>query len=262
MDFQFIEIDKLHVRYVDTKDGKNSVLLLHGLGGSIESWTNNIAELAKQLHTIAIDLPGFGYSDKPKMDYTIKFYWQFVSKLIEELKIRPAVVGSSLGGHIAAELAINRPDLVSKLVLISPPGALPRTFKGTPALKKYVKVLQAGSIEQVKKALAAVDNKPVDNVYADAVYQKLAMPGAKEAFISAMKGSAKSRRLNSLLGRIAAPTLVFWGKQDIMIPVKFVEPFAAMKNSRVILLENCGHRAHAEKPALFNRMLADFVQEG
>ncbi len=262
MDFQFLEIDKLHARYIDT-GGKDAVLLVHGLGGSIESWKSNIDELAKDLRVIALDLPGFGYSDKPEMNYTIKFYWNFVSKFIEELNLAPvAVVGSSLGGHVAAEVAINRPDLVSKLVLISTPGALPRSFKGTPALKRYMKVIHARSMEQVRKALVAVDNKPVDDAYAEAVYQRLAMPGAKEAFMSALRGSAQARRLDKLLNKIKAPTLVFWGKEDIMIPVKFVEPFVKMKGSRVVLLENCGHRAHADKPAVVNRMLVDFVKEG
>jgi 2-hydroxy-6-oxonona-2,4-dienedioate hydrolase len=76
---QYLKIDGLNVRYVDTKDGR-PVLLLHGLGGSIESWSNNISELSQDLRVITLDLPGFGFSDKPKFDYTIKFYVQFVAR--------------------------------------------------------------------------------------------------------------------------------------------------------------------------------------
>src|SRR5437867_5344994 len=168
-----------------------------------------------------------------------------------------SIVGSSLGGQVAAEVAINRPSLIKKLVLISPAGALPRSFKGSPALWKYVKVIDARSVQQVKQALSAVDNKPVEDSYAQLVYEKFVMPGAKEAFLSALAGSARAPRLNSRLNRIKAPTLLLWGKEDYMIPVKFAEPFVKMKNCSVVLLESCGHRPHFERPELFNRIVSD-----
>jgi pimeloyl-ACP methyl ester carboxylesterase len=260
---RFIKVGGLRVRYIDTKKGKDAMLLIHGLGGSIESWTNNIDYLSKELRVIALDLPGFGYSDKPELDYTIKFYSDFVARFAEKLQVAPAtVVGSSLGGHVAAEVAINHPGVVSRLVMISPPGALPRSFSGTPALKKYVKVLKARTVAEVKRAIFAVDKRPVDDAYARTVYEKLAMPGAKRAFLSALKGSARAPRLGSRLGRIRPPTMLLWGKDDIMIPVKYAEPFIRMKNCRVVLLEGCGHRPHADRPATFNRLVAGFAQEG
>lgn len=263
MDFQFAQVDGLKVHYIDTKAGSKTILLVHGLGGSIESWINNIAGLSMELRVVALDLPGFGYSDKPKMNYTIKFYSDFVGKFIQKvIGVTPVTIaGSSLGGHVAAEVAIRQPNAVSKLVMISPPGALPKSFTGTPALKNYVKVLQAKSIPQVKKALFAVDNKPVDDSYAKIVYEKLAMPGAKEAFLSALMGSAQAPRLNSRLARIKAPTMLLWGKEDTMIPAKYAEPFFKMKNCRVVLLEGCGHRVHVDKPQIFNQLVAGFAQE-
>jgi 2-hydroxy-6-oxonona-2,4-dienedioate hydrolase len=260
---RFIKIGGLRVRYIDTKKGKDAMLLIHGLGGSIESWTNNVDYLSRELRVIALDLPGFGHSDKPELDYTIKFYSDFVARFAEELRIAPAtIVGSSLGGHVAAEVAINHPGAVSRLVMISPPGALPRSFSGTPALKKYVKVLEARTVAEVKRAIFAVDKRPVDDAYAKTVYEKLATPGAKRAFLSALKGSARAPRLGSRLGRIKAPAMLLWGKDDIMIPVKYAGPFIKMKNCRVVLLEGCGHRPHVERSATFNRLVADFAQEG
>ena len=104
-----------------------------------------------------------------------------------------------------------------------------------------------------------MDNKPVDDSYAQLVYQKLLMPGAKEAFLSALAGSARAPRLNNRLHRIRAPTLLIWGKADYMIPVKFVEPFVKMKNCRIVMLENCGHRPHFERPEVFNRIIVEFL---
>jgi 2-hydroxy-6-oxonona-2,4-dienedioate hydrolase len=264
LDYQYLQVGKLRVRYIDSDSDGSSVepvLLMHGLGGSIESWANNIDELAKGFRVIAVDLPGFGLSDKPKMNYTIRFYSEFVVQFLRLLRLDQAsIVGSSLGGHIAAEVAINYPSLVKRLVLISPAGALPRSFKGSPALWKYVKVIDAKSVHQVKRLLAAVDNnKPVSDSYAQMVYQKFLVPGAKEAFLSSLAESARAPRLNNRLNKIKAPTLILWGKEDYMIPVKFIDPFVKMKNCRVVLLENCGHRPHFERPELFNRIVSDFL---
>lgn len=259
MDYRYIRVGKVRASYVDLGSGE-PVLLLHGLGGSIESWANSIGGLAKSFRVIAVDLPGFGLSDKPKMNYAIRFYTKFVSQFLKELEINKiSIVGSSLGGHVAAEVAISHPRLVKKLVLVSPAGALPRSFKGSPALWRYVQVINAKSFEQAKYALFAVDNKPVDDSYAQSVYEKISMPGAREAFMSALAGSAKAPRLTSRLNKIKAPTLLLWGKEDYMIPVKFAEPFIEMKNCRVILLEDCGHRPHFERPELFTKMVADFL---
>lgn len=255
-----MKVGEMRVRYADLGSGE-PVLLIHGLGGSIESWTNNIEELAKVMRVVAIDLPGFGQSDKPKISYTIKFYRDFIVDFLKQLQIeRTSIVGSSLGGHVAAETAISHPALVKKLVLVSPAGALPRSFKGSPALRRYVKVLEAKSVQDVKKALYAIDNKPVDDSYAKAVLEKISMSGAKEAFLSALRGSARAPRLTNRLHKIKAPTLLLWGKEDIMIPIKYIEPFVKkMKNCRIMMLEECGHRPHAERPELFNRIVADFL---
>ena len=245
--------------YVDAGSGA-PVLLMHGLGGSIESWTHNIDYLAKRFRVIAVDLPGFGLSDKPKMSYTIRFYKEFVTRFVKQLQLEHlSLVGSSLGGHIAAEVAINHPELLGRLVLISPAGALPLSFKGSQALWRYVKVTKARSVQQVKHALASMDSKPVSSSYARLVYEKFLIPGAKEAFLSALAGSAQAPRLNNRLSRIKALTLLLWGKEDYMIPVKFAEAFLQMKNCRMILLESCGHRPHFERPELFNRIVSDFL---
>lgn len=259
---KFAKIGRIRAHYVEAGRGKKTILLIHGLGGSTDSWENNIGPLSRHLRVIALDLPGFGLSDKPRIDYSIRFYYNFVARFIESLKIAPlAVCGSSLGGHVVAELALHRPDLVSRLVLVCPPGALPKSFKGSPALWRYSKVLQATSVKETRQALSAVDNKPVDTAYAKSAFEKMSMPGARDAFLSALAGSAKSPRLNDRLDRIKMPTLVLWGKDDIMIPVQYAHPFIEMKNSRVVLLEKCGHRVHRDRPEMFNSLVAGFALE-
>jgi pimeloyl-ACP methyl ester carboxylesterase len=260
-----LDIDNLRVRYHDTQSKGSPVLLLHGLGGSIESWINNISAIsAEELRVIVVDLPGFGLSDKPKINYTINFYTKFIANFIRSLKIGSSlsIVGCSLGGHIAAEVAINHPALVFKLVLISPAGAPSVSYKGTNDLRKYIGIIKAKSVQEVKKVLSSIDNNNiVKDAYAQEFYHRLSMPGAKEAFISAFKGSANAPRLSRRLDRIKANTLLIWGKDDQIIPVKYVGLFVRMKNCRIILIENCGHVPFISKPLLFNKTVTNFIKE-
>ena len=82
-DFKFTKINDLRIRYLDSNNRGTPLLLLHGLGGSIESWTNNIGFLWSRFRMIALDLPGFGLSDKPKISYSINFYVNFLEKFIK-----------------------------------------------------------------------------------------------------------------------------------------------------------------------------------
>lgn len=123
-DLKFTKINNLRVRYLDRNKNGTPLLLLHGLGGSLESWTNNISFLSTKFRVIALDLPGFGMSDKPKIDYSINFYLSFLEKFIKKIKLsRFFIIGSSLGGHIAVEFTIRNRKMVNKIILVSPAGS-------------------------------------------------------------------------------------------------------------------------------------------
>lgn len=151
---RYVQVDGIKMRYIDTEDArkKSVLLLIHGLGGSADSWNYNTDDLSKKARVIAIDLPGFGLSDKPRIDYTIRFYTETVAKFIGLLGIGSvSILGSSLGGQIAAEIAINYPTLVRRLVLVSPAGSPPRNFKGSQDLRKYMQIVNAKDKTQIKK---------------------------------------------------------------------------------------------------------------
>src|ERR687897_266251 len=254
-DFKFTKIDNLLIRYLDKNKRGVPLLLLHGLGGSIESWNNNINFLSTKFRIIALDLPGFGLSDKPKISYSIKFYVNFLEKFIQRIKLNHLfIIGSSLGGHIAVEFTLKNRKMVDKLILISPAGSLPKSFKGTKELKRYIRIVNARSSEEISRILISIDNSMVNRSYAESMYERLSLPGAKQAFISALKGSARAQRYNNQLEKIDTSMLLIWGKKDRMIPLKFIRPFMEHGNSRIIIIENCGHRPHVENPRLFNKV--------
>ena len=86
-DLKFTKINNLRVRYLDRNKNGTPLLLLHGLGGSLVSWTINISFLSTKFRVIALDLPGFGMRDKPKIDYSINFYLSFLEKFIKKIKL-------------------------------------------------------------------------------------------------------------------------------------------------------------------------------
>ncbi len=265
MQLRFINIVNHKVRYAESGESPKHVLLIHGLGGSAESWKNNIDVLGRYFHVFAPDMIGFGHSDKPKMRYTVKAFTNFLNDFLHAIGIEKTnVVGSSMGGQIAAEFAIAYPNKVEKLVLISPAGIPPKSFKGTKELKTYVRMFDAKDLEGVRKAVTSVDSdrSAITDEYVKSVYQYTMMDGAKQAFISSLKESASAPRLVNRLNAIRAKTLVIWGKEDRLIPVKYCEPFITkMENCKLLLIEKCGHRPHAEKPDLFNKVVIDFLQE-
>jgi len=261
-DLKFTMVDNLRVRYLESNTRGTPLLLLNGLGGSLESWTNNIGFLSSKFRIISLDLPGFDLSDKPKISYSINFYVDFLEKFIKRIRLSHFfMMGSSLGGHIGVEFAIQNSKNVDKLILISPAGSLPKTFKGTKELRKYIRILNAKSSRDISRILISIDNSTVSRSYADAIYERLSLPGAKQAFISALKGSAMAPRYNNKLVKIGADMLLIWGREDRMIPLRFIRPFMKHGKSRIIILEKCGHRPHVENPRLFNKIVKDFLLE-
>src|SRR3954452_15443059 len=114
-----MRIDDREVRYVDAGEGP-ALIFLHGLGASWQSWLENIPEFARDHRVVAMDLPGFGCSDLPEHDITIEYYADWAFRLLDALGIdRGALVGHSMGGFIAADMAIRQPERVQRLALVS-----------------------------------------------------------------------------------------------------------------------------------------------
>ena len=101
---KFLQIDGNKIRYLESGDSKKTLVLIHGLGASAERWDQVIPLFADEFRVVVPDLIGFGYSDKPLVDYTTEFFSEFLQKffIASDIK-RPNLIGSSLGGQIVAE---------------------------------------------------------------------------------------------------------------------------------------------------------------
>ncbi len=148
MDECWINIAGLKVRYLESGKGKNRhVLFIHGLGSAADRWMKIPEALSSDFHSIAIDLPGFGESDKPaNIDYTIDQFRQFIISFQKKISIHEkkiSLIGHSLGGYIASEIAIQNKNQVEQLVLIDSSGMLNQP---TPILEEYLNAYLAFGI--------------------------------------------------------------------------------------------------------------------
>src|SRR3954452_24629942 len=121
---RFVEVDGRRVDVVELGSGEPAIVFVHGLAGSWQNWLENIPHFAATGHrVIAFDLPGFGASEVPRDRISIPGYGRLVDTLLDQLGVGPAVlVGNSMGGFIAAEVAIQYPARVQRLVLVSAAG--------------------------------------------------------------------------------------------------------------------------------------------
>ncbi len=151
MEEKFIEIDGNKIRYFESGSSKKTLVLVHGLGASFERWQYVLPLFSTHFHVIAPDLIGFGYSDKPLVDYTPDFFSNFLETFLTTLGINhTSIIGSSLGGQIAAEYTSSHSEFVDKLILISPSGIMKQS---TSALDAYIMAALYPNEKKCKKCI-------------------------------------------------------------------------------------------------------------
>ncbi|MFB5629795.1 MAG: alpha/beta fold hydrolase [Nitrosarchaeum sp.] len=260
MQEHFIDVDGNRIRYLDSGVSKNNLVLLHGLGASAERWSKVIPDFAKHYHVIVPDVIGFGYSDKPLADYTPDFFTTFLGKFFDALKIKkPNLIGSSLGGQIAAEYASENPNNVEKLVLVSPAGVMKES---TPALDAYLMAALYPSVESAKNAFEFMESSgnTVDDKIVQGFIERMHLPNAKLAFMSTILGLKNSNVITDKLKTILAPTLIIWGSKDPVIPIQCAESFlSSIKNCKFYEMTDTGHTPYVQNPAVFTSVVLDFL---
>jgi pimeloyl-ACP methyl ester carboxylesterase len=279
--FLNLEYKKHHmrIRYLESDNcgRQHLVLFIHGLGSSAERWLDIPDALSLYFHTLAIDLPGFGGSDKPlDIEYTIDAFSDIVRQFIDRVAIsdqghvnykfnKLTLIGHSLGGYIALKIAAaDQSNLLDKLVLIDSSGNL----RGpTLLLEQYLDAARNPSKEKVRNVFEQMVANPL--LISDALVQgfidRINNPNSKHAFESALRHSVNtqigSENLNKI-GQKGIPTLIVWGLYDQVIPASHSEIFKnAIKDSTVIVIPRAGHAPFTEKPALVCEYLHKFLAD-
>ena len=265
---RYLQVDGTRIRYIDVGRGA-PVVLLHGLGASMYAWRRNLAAVAAAgFRVIAFDNRGFGLSDKPSAPYDNAAYARLVIALMDSLRLTDAVVvGHSMGGAIAAQVAIEYPARVRGLVLVGSAGLgarEPLLFRvarwpvlGPAALALRGRGFTARLLRSTYYDPGKVTEADVDQYYA---------PVAQPEYGRALRGVLQQFRFTALEGRldrIAAPTLVLWGEEDRWVPMGLGRALAAgITRSAFVTVPRAGHSVQEEAPDEVNHLVIRFLKDG
>jgi pimeloyl-ACP methyl ester carboxylesterase len=270
-----MDVDGTTLNYVDVGSGdEEPAVLVHGLGGQWQNWLENIPRLALDRRVVAVDLPGFGLSAEPADDeISIPGYGRCVNALCDKLGFGHVnLVGNSMGGYVAAEVAIQFPERVGRLVLVSAAGI-------SSAVTLEAPILTAGRVATAITTNAAsrfrgLAARPVTRhlslalvarhprlLKPDLVYEGFMKGAGKPGFDNALRASL-DYDFRDRLPEVEVPTLIVWGEKDSIIPVRDADEFERLiEDSRKIVMRDTGHIAMAERPVTFNDVLVDFLAE-
>ncbi len=238
------------------------VVLLHGLGWDSSLWFPTLTQLARQHRAIAADTRGHGDSDKPAGPYSIAQFADDWASLLDHLRVRDAtLVGLSQGGMVAQALAINRPDLVARLVLVatscrSHPDAAANMEARIAALADAGP--QAAAQVAAESIFSAAWRREHPEELARFLHWRCLAPA--EPLTAAMR-AVYGYDLSHGLPGIRVPTLVIAGTGDTLIPPVASQQIADLiPGAELHLLADAGHIIPVEAPDAFARLLQDFLQ--
>jgi 2-hydroxy-6-oxonona-2,4-dienedioate hydrolase len=246
-----------------------ALIFLHGTGGHAEAFCRNLAAHGEYFHTYAIDMVGHGFSAKPDQRYEVADYVEHLRAFMDAEGIaRASISGESLGGWVAARLALAYPDRIARLVLNTTGGAT-LDLKVMERIRTLsLAAVESASWDTVKTRIEFLMADPA-SVTDDLVAVRLAIykqPGALENMrrIMCLQDPEIRQRNNLTLeewGAIAAPTLVVWTTHDPTAPPSVGERIASMvPGARFTLMNDCGHWPQFEDAATFNRLHLEFLR--
>ena len=262
---KLLDIKGYNVRYLEydtnpaTSQRDRVVVLLHGIGASAERWGYVVPHLSEKYRLLVPDIIGFGYSDKPTVEYTMDFFVQFFEDFLGELKVeRLSIIGSSFGGYLASCFTMKNSKNVKKLVLAAPAGTM---RSSTRALDQYIMAALYPTYENSIRAFKDMVYEPsvvTEETIRDFM-NRMRLPNAKYAFMSTLLAMRDHRHLSGTISKINVPTLLVWGEDDKMIPLENAQEYKEIPNSRITVMKNCGHTPFVEKPVEFSNLILEFL---
>ena len=239
-------------RWLERGEGE-PVVLLHGLMGRMDHWETSLEILGGVCRPIALTLPILE-ADLPEA--SIEEVARYVIRFLEALEIPRAVLGgNSLGGHVALEVALSRPERVSGLILTGSSGLFERSFtRGVPHRPSAAYVRQ--KMEEV-----FFDASLVTPEWVECVRRMVTTP-ASALRVLRFARAAKRHNVEHRLGAIDAPALLVWGRDDRITPPEVALRFCSLlEDSRLAFLPRCGHAPMLERPEAFSRIVAGWLTD-
>lgn len=257
---EFLPMDGMNVHYTDEGDQSDSVpmVLIHGTGSSLHTFEGWTKKLKKRRRVIRPDLPGYGLTGPfPDRDYSMESYVNFLKVFLNQLEVDQCVLaGNSLGGGIAWRFAAEHPEKVHKLILIDATGysdkaqSEPIAFEmaKVPVFKHAFRFITPRFVAKSSVENVYADKSLVTEELVDRYFELTLREGNRQAFVDRLaveKDTTASKKISS----IEIPTLVLWGAEDQLIPVKSALRFHKdLPNDTLVILPNPGHVPMEENP--------------
>ena len=255
----FISVKNIDIHYRDEGNQTDSIpiILIHGTGASLhtfDDWTN---KLKYSKRVIRLDLPAYGLTGPfVDRDYSILNYTSFLKEFLETLDIKQCIIaGNSLGGEIAWNFALEKPDIVKKLILINSGGfpssskSVPIAFRlaQTPVINKVVRFITPFFVVRSSVENVFFDKSKVTDSLVERYFDLCLREGNRQAFIDRLGIGKRNNYIN--ISNIKQPTLILWGADDLLIPVENAYKFQnSLPNNKLVILENSGHVPMEENP--------------
>ncbi len=259
-----LAVDGVNIHYlVAGPASAPHIVFLHGLGGSLSTWSLNLPVFAEHFRICALDMVGAGASDKPSTDYSIPAQAEFLARFLDALGPdwrSVSLVGHSLGGAVALAFAQRYPERVERLALVDSAGLGPEIDSTVLDLMR-----SEPKPEHIRAELTLFFAHPgmVQEVLVEQILQQRWQPGAREALLATSEAAfGEGRQQNDFREMLAGwtkPLLILWGDVDAVIPVAHAR---AAGQGRVEVFAGCGHCPHIERAEAFNQTLLSFLSEG
>jgi pimeloyl-ACP methyl ester carboxylesterase len=243
-------------RLVDVGSGR-PVVFLHGLVGLNDHW-DEVAQLIRhRVRCVLLEVPLLSlHGDDCSIEGVEVMTERFLSRHLAGEGQRPILVGNSFGGQVALRIALNRPDLAGGLVLTGASGMIEKSMVSD--------IQTRPSREWLTRKIGELFYDPARHLRdadIDRAHQELSKRSGARAMVR-LSRSARRDGIEARVSQIAAPTLLIWGRNDVVTPPEAAEQFMSrLQDSRIIWFDECGHTPMIEKPEEFARALLDFAGE-
>lgn len=262
----FVDVNGASTHYHDVGEG-TPVLMLHGSGPGVSAWANwqhALPVLGQAARVVAPDIVGFGHSERPDdVRYSLRTWTDHVWGFLDALGLeRVSVIGNSLGGRIALQMAEDDQSRLDRLVLMGSPGVGMTVTDGLAALRAYEP--SPDGMRDLLRTYFAVDPTLISDDLVRIRYEASAAPGAHEAyrlmFFSPDHAGGELAITEDQVRAVTRDTLLVHGREDRIVPVGVAwRMLSLLPNADLHVFARCGHWTQIERSRDFNEVVAQFL---